>query len=54
MAINARAAAPADLDAILEFIRGLARYEKAQDQVVATVADLARPSLAPAPGSAAL
>lgn len=40
MPTEVRPATRDDLAAILEFIRGLARYEKAEDQVVATVADL--------------
>ena len=40
MAPTVREAVPADLPDILEFIRGLARYERAEDKVVATVDDL--------------
>ncbi len=35
-----REAQPEDVGTILEFIRGLARYEKAEDEVVATTDDL--------------
>lgn len=38
--MNVRDAKPDDVGAILEFIRGLARYEKAEDEVVATADDL--------------
>lgn len=40
MAPTVREATPDDLPDILEFIRGLARYEHAEDEVVATVDDL--------------
>ena len=40
MSINIRPADPGDVDAILAFIRGLARYEHAEKEVVATTADL--------------
>tara|TARA_Y100001934_G_scaffold120178_1_gene146952 strand:+ start:1142 stop:1621 length:480 start_codon:yes stop_codon:yes gene_type:complete len=40
VAPTVREAVPADLPDILEFIRGLARYERAEDEVVATVDDL--------------
>lgn len=40
MSITVRQAVPDDIEAILDFIRGLARYEKAEDEVVATTADL--------------
>ncbi len=39
--IEIREAVPTDVDVILAFIRGLARYEKAEDEVVATTDDLA-------------
>tara|TARA_B100000519_G_scaffold71972_1_gene61977 strand:- start:1102 stop:1641 length:540 start_codon:yes stop_codon:yes gene_type:complete len=40
VSINIRPADPGDVDAILAFIRGLARYEHAEKEVVATTADL--------------
>ena len=38
--MTVRAARPGDVRAILRFIRGLARYEKAESEVVATIDDL--------------
>ena len=42
MATNIRPANPADVSTILEFIRGLAAYEREPDAVVATEEDLLR------------
>ena len=40
MSIEVRDAGPDDTETILEFIRGLARYEHAEDEVVATPTDI--------------
>lgn len=48
MSISVRAATPDDLEVILAFIRGLARYEHAEDEVIATTADLNAALFAPA------
>ena len=49
-----RPAAPADVPQILEFIRGLATYEREPDAVVATEADLLRDGFGPDPRFRAL
>ncbi len=47
--IEIRPATPADVPNILQFIRDLAEYERALDQVIATEADLLRDGFALAP-----
>jgi len=49
MAITIRAATPADVPLILEFIRALAVYEREPDAVTATEADLLRHGFGPNP-----
>ena len=44
-----RPATPADVRLMLEFIRGLAEYERAPEQAVATEADLLRDGFGPQP-----
>ena len=53
--VTIRAARPADVPLVLAFIRELAVYERLEDQVVATAADLATALFGPRPlrGSAA-
>jgi len=47
--LTVRPATPADVPAILNFIRELATYERAPDAVVATEADLLRDGFGPTP-----
>jgi GNAT superfamily N-acetyltransferase len=49
MATTVRTATSADVPQILEFIRGLALYERAPDQVIATEKDLLRDGFGPNP-----
>lgn len=49
MSISIRDAAPADAALILEFIKGLAVYEKLSDEAVATEADIVRSLFGPSP-----
>lgn len=50
----ARPATPADVPALLRLIRGLAAYERAPGQVIATEADLLRDGFGPRPRFQAL
>jgi len=47
--LEIRAATSADVPLILQFIRGLAEYERAPEQAVATAADLERDGFGPQP-----
>ena len=47
--LNIRAATPADVPLILEFIRGLAEYERDPQAAVATAPDLLRDGFGPEP-----
>ena len=49
MSTTIRAATPADVPLILQFIRGLAIYEREPDAVTATEADLLRDGFGPEP-----
>ena len=52
--LNVRFAASADVPMLLEFIRELARFEKLEDQVVATEQTLGRALFGPRPFAEAL
>ena len=47
--LNIRAATAADVPLILDFIRGLAEYERAPQEAVATAEDLLRDGFGPDP-----
>jgi GNAT superfamily N-acetyltransferase len=49
MAVTIRAATPADVPQILEFVRALATYEREPEAVIATEADLLRDGFGPNP-----
>jgi GNAT superfamily N-acetyltransferase len=48
-ALQIRSATPADLGTLLRFIRALAEFERASEQVTASEADLLRDGFGPAP-----
>ncbi len=54
MTLTIRAAAPADVPQILQFVRDLATYEKEPDSVVATEAQIAAALFGPKPVAEAL